>query len=270
MDINLRFRIFQFILGSYLCVHFLDQIIHNKFNETFGANMPYTKKMTPFPNFLDYDWEVEEYSLIHCMFTVFAMMFVFDAVFPTFCHHIKSWNAFLLWFYWVSLLNRNILIANPGIPYVGFLLMSYIFVPFLSKEGKKALYNITIFFVGFGYTISGLHKLQCPSWIDGSALYNILSGPLARDNIIRDTLIQYPNFMKLATWGSLSFEILSLILVASPYTRSLTTIMYLVFHIGILSVINFADLTMGMLLVHILTLELSDDVIKKIDILSSR
>lgn len=263
MDINLRFRIFQFILGSYLCCHFMDQIIHNKFNETFGANMPYTKKMTPFPNFLDYDWEIEEYNLIHYIFTVLALIFSFDAILPIFCHYGKSSNAFFLWFYWISLLNRNILIANPGIPYVGFLLMSYIFVPFLSIEGKKTLYKIILFFVGFGYMVSGLHKLQCPSWIDGSALYNVLSGPLARDNIIRDTLFQYPDLLKLATWGSLSFEILSLILIASPYTRSFTTIMYIVFHLGILSVINFADLTMGMLLVHILTLEFTNDIRKK-------
>jgi len=62
--------------------------------------------------------------------------------------------------------------------------------------------------VSLSYTASGLHKLQCPSWRDGSALHHVLTGVLARDNFLTSTLLALPEEMlKWMTWVSIGGEI---------------------------------------------------------------
>jgi hypothetical protein len=36
--------------------------------------------------------------------------------------------AFILWYQWACLLNINVFISNPGIPYVGWLLLAHAFL----------------------------------------------------------------------------------------------------------------------------------------------
>jgi hypothetical protein len=159
-----------------------------------------------------------------------------------------------MWYIWVISIHYNPFIANPGMPYVGWLLLVYSVEPYLTTKDKTTIYYIAWFLMALGYTVSGLHKLQCPSWNDGSALEHVLRSPLARDNYLVDTLLRSP-FLKLMTWGSLFLEISFLPLGLFYYTRTLYSLLYLGFHLGILATINFVDLTLGVLMIHIFTFD---------------
>jgi len=120
----------------------------------------------------------------------------------------------------------------------------------------KAIYFLAWLLVGLGYTISGVHKLDCPSWLDGSALKHVLESPLARDNWLRDFLVDSPEIvLKLMTWFSLALEISFLIIGLFYYTRPLYWSAYIGFHFSILFLINFSDLTWGLILAHTFTFD---------------
>jgi hypothetical protein len=110
--------------------------------------------------------------------------------------------------------------------------------------------------ISLGYTISGIHKLDCPSWLDGSALEHILRGPLARDTFLKDYILSMPQpILKLSTWFSLFLEISFLPIGTFYYMRPIYWIASLIFHISIIVLINFTDLTLGVLMIHIFTFE---------------
>ena len=101
---------------------------------------------------------------------------------------------------WACLFNRNVLISNPSIAYVGLLLLLTTLVParepfriFGSEAASDEFYvPSTVYWAAWwlmaaGYTFSGVAKLSSPSWIDGTALWHVLHNPLARDGLARDS-----------------------------------------------------------------------------------
>jgi predicted DCC family thiol-disulfide oxidoreductase YuxK len=103
-----------------------------------------------------------------------------------------------------------------------------------------------------GYTYSGVVKLVSPSWVDGSALEHLLINPLARDSALRELLLAVPDpLLRLATWGALAAEVLALPLALWRRTRPLAWLATAAMQVGILTFVAFADLTAGMLLVHL-------------------
>jgi hypothetical protein len=107
-----------------------------------------------------------------------------------------------------------------------------------------------------GYTYSGLTKLGSPSWIDGSAVRWVLENPLARPTALRELLVALPDWMVAATtWLTLSLEIgfapLALVRNARPWIWGAMLTM----HVTLLVLIDFADLTMGMVLLHAFTFD---------------
>jgi len=228
---------FKYIFGLYLTWHFSGLLFWA--NELFGnsgiigdATLNPTYKL--FPNIL---------NIMNPTYLIFGLI-ILSLTF-TFGYYSRV-SAFLLWYGWACLLNRNILITNPGMAYVGWLLLVMAFC-----VDNHVTYNVSWFLMAIGYTISGLHKLDCPSWIDGSALYHVLNSPLARDNFIRNFLLNSPEILlKFATWFSLVFEISFLPLGCFYNTRFYYWFLSLGFHVGIMSVINFTDLTLGVLMIH--------------------
>jgi predicted DCC family thiol-disulfide oxidoreductase YuxK len=174
--------------------------------------------------------------------------------------------AALLWLAWASLFARNNLIANPSLPYVGLLLLLTLLVPagepgtLLPRRARRrpgwalpaAVYEVAWLLLMAGYTYSGVVKLASPSWVDGSALAHLLANPLARDWFLRDLLAALPDpLLRLATWAALAAEILALPLALARRTRPLAWLATVALQLGILSVVAFADLTLGMLMVHL-------------------
>ena len=166
-----------------------------------------------------------------------------------------------LWFVWMSLFNRNILISNPALPFVGLLLLIMAALPAGEPyavddpvEGWEfpawVYWGVLLSLMG-GYTASGCHKLMSPSWLDGSALRHVLELPLARINIVRDGLLALPDsLIQGMTWTALGMEVFALPLTLIPATRRWIWLGLLLMNLSILLVIDFADLTFGILVMH--------------------
>ena len=178
----------------------------------------------------------------------------------------RPWVAFLLWYGWACLFNRNIFIANPSLPFMGWLLLAFVVIPSgepLSKgteknpdwEFPKEIFYGAWILLSLGYTISGIHKLGSPSWIDGSAIYHVLSNPLGRNNLLCEWMISMPELLRILTWGTLCIEILFAPLALFPRIRPWIWLTVVFMHFGILGVIDFADLTFGILMFHFFTFD---------------
>lgn len=248
--VAMQFRIARFILGLYLLEHFIELIPYA--DELFGKKMLFDPSLGPTSHIFPSIFNLIDVNIIMIFIVLITLYFIFGS-------HSVNVNicALVLWFFWASIINRNILISNPGIPYIGWLLLVY------ACEINDTRYRINIiwlswFIMGLGYTISGLHKLDCPSWLDGSALTHVLNSPLARDNMLRDYVINsLPIMLKLGTWFSLFLEISFLPLGLFYHTRFWYWITYFFFHLGIIMLVNFSDLTLGVFMVHVLTFDIN-------------
>lgn len=176
----------------------------------------------------------------------------------------------LLWYGWATLFDRNNLINNPGIPYVGWLLLCCAVIPkgepiSLTKTKTETPWKMSpILFFGawalmsVGYTISGFDKFQSPSWRDGTAILHLLENPLARDWWLRDLMVQLPlGIIKIKTWSVLVIEMAFLPLAIFKKTRKWIWLAMICMHLGILLIVDFADLTLGMLMIHWFTFDAS-------------
>ncbi len=161
------------------------------------------------------------------------------------------------------LFNRNNLIANPSLPYLGALLLLSCTVPrgeglslttparddwFCPTWTERAAWIL----LATGYTFSGLDKLSSsPSWRSGEALRLVLELPLARPGALRELLLSLPSSaLRLLSWGALGLEALALPLWLNAKTRPWAWVALTALQLGILCTLGFAELTCGMLLVH--------------------
>jgi predicted DCC family thiol-disulfide oxidoreductase YuxK len=174
--------------------------------------------------------------------------------------------AVLLWYGWACLFNRNIFIGNPGLPMVGWLLLACALIPPgepLSFEQKNpewkmpsALFWGAWALMAVGYTVSGIHKLGSPSWVNGTAILRLLENPLARDVPWREWILEGPSvFPRLMAYSSLVMEVFFLPLAIFRFTRPWIWLGMVSMHLGILTMVNFADLTTGVLMLHLFTFD---------------
>ena len=256
-----QFTLFRIVFGSYLAVHFA--MLAPWAAEVFGAEgvLP-DPRLNPahglFPNPLDLPlprWVVTGFVIL-----LAAASLAFAA---------GWWRkpaALLLWFGSTALLHRNNLIANPALPYTGLLLVLTLLVPSgepLSRGPRRADWAMPVWvprtawiLMAAGYTFSGLTKIGSPSWMDGSAIDRLLDNPLARPGLIRDLLAGLPDGLLAAlTWGTLAAEILFLPLAAWSRTRPWIWLAMAGMHLGIIAVVDFADLSAGMLMLHLFTFD---------------
>ncbi len=151
------------------------------------------------------------------------------------------------------------LISNPGLPYVGVLLWLCAIIPH-GEAGRAGIQwtmpSCALFTGGFllaaGYTFSGVSKLHSPGWLDGSALRTVLETPLARDNVLTTAMLSLPDsFLGCITLCVLAFEIAYLPLWLVPRLRTALWVAAMAFHAGILLTLDFADLTLGMVMIQL-------------------
>jgi predicted DCC family thiol-disulfide oxidoreductase YuxK len=259
-----QFALFRIFLGLYLVQHFLRLI-------PFGPELFSRQGMLPDPSLLP----------THNIFP--NILSLFDA--PAF---VTGWLIFLalaslllvtgwqrrivalvLWYGWASLLNRNIFISNPGLPYMGWILLALAVIPAGEPltVGKKspaaAPFTVppVIFWgawllMGLGYTLSGIHKAQAPSWQDGTALWHVLQAAIARDNMMTHALLSMPMWLlKLQTWGVLLLEASFILWCFNRWTRLGVWLAIMGMHAGILMTVDFPDLTFGVLMIHLFTFD---------------
>jgi predicted DCC family thiol-disulfide oxidoreductase YuxK len=179
--------------------------------------------------------------------------------------------AVLLWYILACLFGRNPLINNPSIPFVAFLLLVHACIPgspYWSIHARKAidprngwffppaLFACLWVVMAVGYSYSGYYKLFSQSWLDGSALLHVLHNPLSRDSVVVDLLLGVPPvLLQIMTWSVLVLELAFLPLVLFSKTRCWAWLAMLAMHFGILLTVSFAELSIGMILLHAFTFD---------------
>jgi hypothetical protein len=150
---------------------------------------------------------------------------------------------------------------------VGFLLLFCVLVPLgepLTTGGKRdpewrmpaMIYWGAWFLLVAGYTYSGVWKALSPSWQNGSALHHLLMNPLARPGACRDWLLALPPGIPVAlTWIALAGELTALPFSSFRLGRLITWTWMLAMHLAILLVVDFTDLTLGMLMIQLFTFD---------------
>ncbi len=176
------------------------------------------------------------------------------------------WAAVLVWYVLACLHVRNPLIANPSMPYVGLVLLVHACLPrapFLSVDARgrvdpgggwrltPSLFAVVWIALALGYTYSGWTKLASPSWVDGTTLARVLENPLARPAGPAAWMRALPDgVLRVLTWGALGLELVFAPLALFRRARPWIWGALIAMHLGILATIDFADLTLAMVVVH--------------------
>ncbi len=130
--------------------------------------------------------------------------------------------------------------------------------PSLSEQWvfPSSIFAVAWVVMSIGYTYSGYEKLSSQSWIDGTALSHILDNPLARPTFLRDLLLSLPEFvLQLGSWGGLALELLFAPLALVARARPLIWAAMLGMHLTLMALIDFPDLSQGMILLHAFTFD---------------
>lgn len=259
-----QYSIFRVIFGIYLCIHFAQlapwaaEVFSNQGALGDGTASPF---LYAFPNILALVDSPPFVTGFVIAGAVLSLAFAF------------GWRdrvaAFLLWYIWACLFGRNPLISNPALPYVGWMLLAHVFLPAApygswAARGRvdpaggwrmpAGIFLVAWILMAVGYSYSGYTKLISPSWIDGTALARIFDNPLARPGFLRDAVLQMPSgLLNVATWGALALELLFAPLVLIRRLRPWAWAAMLGMHCGLMVLIDFADLSLGMAMLHLFT-----------------
>ena len=117
---------------------------------------------------------------------------------------------------------------------------------------SRPLQTAAWFLLAAGYSFSGYTKLVSPSWLDGTALMRVLESPLARPGFLRDAVLALPvPLLRWMGYGALALELLFLPLALVPRLRPWLWSAMLGMHLGLIALIDFADLSFGMMVFHL-------------------
>src|SRR5437879_7319379 len=194
-----QYSLFRAVFGLYLFVHFVELV-------PWGAELFSNRGVLPhaaasplihlFPNVLALR---DAPSFIECLLIIAAGL--------SFLCAAGQWDrvaALSLWYLWACLFGRDPLIANPALPYVGWLLLAHVFLPpapygSWAARGRpdprgawympQAIYLLAWLLMALGYAYSGCTKLVSPSWLDVTALARVLENPLHRPGLPRAKLL---------------------------------------------------------------------------------
>ncbi len=255
-----QFTVFRIVFGIYLTLHFVELLpyaaeLFSRAGMLSDARLNFTWGILPNP--------LERWASPRFVTAFVAALAGLSVAFTL--GYCRRFAALALWFGWACLFNRNNLISNPSLPYVGMLLLLSIIVPtgeplsFCRKHDNwtfpVGVYWTAWTLLALGYAFSGWTKLQSPSWVDGSGLAHVLNNPLARPGWARDAMLQFPDALQLLTWVTLALELLFLPLSFHRVGRLVGWATMCSLHIGIVLLIDFADLSAGMLMVHLFTFD---------------
>lgn len=262
-----QFALFRVALGVYLLQHFVHLIPSAAEVFSNAGTLP-DPSLNPthglLPNPLATTWGGTP-AFVTSFVTALALLSVLFLVGIR-----RRLVAVLLWFGWACLFNRNNLISNPSLPYIGFILLCCALIPEaepwrvgsrVATKPRDWFFPAWVFrgawwLMAGGYTFSGLVKLGSPSWVDGTAFRHLIDNPLARPGFFRDLFLSFPpSVIAFHTWAVLAAEILFLPMCLFKWGRVLAWTGMLVMHVGIILMVDFADLSFGMVMLHLFTFD---------------
>jgi predicted DCC family thiol-disulfide oxidoreductase YuxK len=241
------------LLGSWLCWHFAalvpwgPELFSNAGMIPRGSDSPLLLPVNVFA-WCDVPWFVVALLVVAALASLALAAGVGARI-----------TAVGLWYISACLIGRDPLIMNPGLPYVGWILLAIAIMPRARfadhawrMPGPVLLAAWTAMVVG--YTYSGLAKLTSPSWVDGTALRHVLENPLARPSPVRDLLLTLPDaLLAVPTWFALALEVMAAPLAIVARVRPWLWLALLGMHLGLMILLAFADLSMGMVMLHLFT-----------------
>jgi len=261
-----QYSVFRLLLGGYLVVHFLHLMPWGPELFSFTgmlANGTDSPLFGVLPNVLalsDAPGVVKALLLSGALAALALALGMRDRMAALWC-----------WYVLMCVFTRNPLIANPALPYVGWMLLAHALVPrapfgSYAAAGEpgaghgwrlpRAVWVAATLLLAITYSYSGYTKLLSPSWVSGDTLAYVLENPLARDWFLRDLFLLLPDSaLKGITWFILYVELLYLPLLALRKLRFALWAGMLGVQFGFLFLLNFPDLTFGMLLFHLLTFD---------------
>ncbi len=174
-----------------------------------------------------------------------------------------------MWYILACLFGRNPLTLNPSLPFVAWMLLVHACLPAApfgswAARGRadpgggwrfpSALFAAAWILMAVGYSYSGYMKLTSPSWMDGTAIAEVLENPLARPTFVRHWMLALPlPIIRCMTWAALGAELLFAPLALIPRARPWLWAALLAMHLGLMTLIDFADLSAGMVMLHLFT-----------------
>lgn len=261
-----QYSLFRVIFGTYLLVHFAQLIPWGRelfSNEGVLPRASDSPLFYLFPNVLAV-WD-GPLVVVSLLVAGVVLSFLF----------LAGWRdrmaALLLWYLWGCLFGRNPLIGNPSLSFVGWLLLAHCCLPaapYGSWTARQrvdpgggwqmppAVFGAAWVVMALGYSYSGYTKLISPSWVDGTALARVLDNPLARVTFLRDAMLALPDWLLGgATWGGLILELAFAPLALFRRARLWLWTMMLGMHCSLLVLIDFAALSLGMIMLHLFTFD---------------
>ena len=256
-----QYAVFRVLFGVYLLVHF-GQLLPWASELFSSSGMLPVASASPFigvlPNLLAwFDTPLVVVSLVGSGVVGALVVIVgrFDRL-----------AAVWLWFVLACLFGRNPLIANPSLPVVGWMLLFHALLPRPQEaweaktRGAASLPRLHViaawFLLAVAYSYSGWTKLFSDAWLQGETVRWVLENPLARDTWLRTALLETPaSLLTSVTLGILVLELLFALLALSARLRPWIWLGMLAVQFGFLTLLNFADLTIPMLLLHLLTFD---------------
>ena len=257
---GVRYGRFRLVLGAYLAVHFAHlapwaaELFSSRGVLPDGRTSPFIHL---FPNVLalaDGPAFVTVLVAAAAVLAVLLALGVADRV-----------GAVVLAYVLACLYGRNPLIANPSLPYVGWLLLAHATLrplpagvglwrgePAGGYQVSRPMQAAAWIVLAAGYSFSGYTKLVSPSWLDGSAVARVLASPLARPGWLRDALLALPaGALHVASWAALALELTFLPLAVLPRLRRWLWAAMLGMHVTLIALVAFADLSFGMVVFHL-------------------
>lgn len=174
--------------------------------------------------------------------------------------------AIWIWYVLACIFARNPLIANPALPYLGWMLWAHLLMPRVKaldlgdddrqEAMRKKIFSAAWIVLALTYSYSGYTKLLSPSWVSGDTVNIVLNNPLARDHLLNAFVLSMPEaVLTLLTWFILYVELLFAPLALFKSLRPWLWTAMLFVQFGFLIFLDFADLTIPMLLFHLLTFD---------------
>ena len=248
-----QFSFFRFIFGLYLSWHFAALIPYA--GEIFsGDGIMGAAGLNPFEG----EWPNPFFIWKAPMFIQVSLALGVGASALIMLGKLRRSAALFLWFLHSCLYTANPLTANPSLGYVGMLLLLCAIAPHKFDNLPGWIPRTAWILLAVGYSFSGLLKLGSPSWLDGSALLHLMHNPLARPGLARDIMLSLPDgFLVVMTWGTLALEVLFVPLACFRCTRPYAWSAMFLMHLGIMMTVDFSDLSLGMIMVHLFTFQKS-------------
>ncbi|HEU4888627.1 MAG TPA: DCC1-like thiol-disulfide oxidoreductase family protein, partial [Thermoanaerobaculia bacterium] len=230
-----QYSLVRAIFGVYLVIHFVALIpwAHEGFEQILPRDASPLLRL--FPNILAVADVATPLVVVASIASIFFAIGLYDRI-----------AAVVIWYVLACLFGRNPVIANPSLPFASCLLLAHAFVPAApfgswAARGRTdprggwtmppAIHAAMWIVMSLGYTFSGWTKLVSSSWTDGTAMAQGMA------------------------WGALGLELLYAPLALFRRVRPWIWVAMLAMHLGLMVLIDFADLSFMMVILHLFTFD---------------